>query len=87
MLESTYAFSARSYASVGDSSSSVYLILVSAWMYILVTAWAHSLGIHLLQNIDDWLVLASLEVQPLQDRDHLLAFCRNLGGCDQSGEP
>ena len=43
-----------------------------------MSAWAHSHGIHL-RCLDDWLVLASLEVEAKRNVQDLLLVCHSLG--------
>ena len=48
-------------------------------VFAAVSAWAHSNGIRLLRDLDDWLVLASLEVEAKKNIQDLLSVCRSLG--------
>ncbi|XP_068238598.1 uncharacterized protein [Palaemon carinicauda] len=48
-------------------------------VFALVSAWAYRNGIRLLRYLDNWLVLADLEVTLLHHRDMLLEFCLDLG--------
>ena len=48
-------------------------------VFAAVSAWAHSHGIHLLRYLDDWLVLASLEVEAKKNVQDLLSVCRSFG--------
>ena len=48
-------------------------------VFAAVSAWAHSHGIHLLQYLDDWLVLASSEVEAKKNVQDVLSVCRSLG--------
>ncbi|XP_066958908.1 uncharacterized protein [Macrobrachium rosenbergii] len=48
-------------------------------VFTLISVWVHSHGIRLLRYLDDWLILASSRLQLLQDRDHLLGLCHELG--------
>ena len=49
---------------------------VFTMVFAAVSAWAHSHGIRLLRNLDDWLVLSSSEREAKQS---LLSLCRTLG--------
>ena len=48
-------------------------------IFASVSAWAHSRGIHLLRYLDDWLVLASSEVEAKKNIQDLLLVCHSLG--------
>ena len=48
-------------------------------VFAAVSAWAHSHGIRLLWYLDDWLVLASSEVEAKKNVQDLLLLCRSLG--------
>ena len=48
-------------------------------VFAAVSVWAHSHGIHLLRYLDDWLVLASSEVEAKKNVQDLLSLCRSLG--------
>ena len=48
-------------------------------MFATVSAWAHSYGIRLLRYLDNWLVLASSEVEAKKNVQDLLSFCHSLG--------
>ena len=48
-------------------------------VFAAVSAWAHSHGIRLLQYLDDWLVLASSEVEAKKNVQDLLSVCHSLG--------
>ena len=48
-------------------------------VFAAVSAWAHSQGIRLLQHLDDWLVLASLEAEARRNVQDLLSLCHSLG--------
>ena len=48
-------------------------------VFAAVSAWAHSHGIRLLQYLDDWLILASLEREAKQSVQLLLSLCHTLG--------
>ena len=48
-------------------------------VFVAVSAWAHSHGIRLLRYLDDWLVLASLEVEAKKNVQDLLLVCHSLG--------
>ena len=47
-------------------------------VFAAVSAWAHSHGIRLLGYMDDWLVLASLEVEAKRNVQDLLSLCHSL---------
>ena len=47
-------------------------------MFAVVSEWAHSHGIHLLQHLDNWLVLASLEAEAKKNIQDLLSVCHPL---------
>ena len=44
----------------------------------MVSAWAHSHGIHL-RYLDDWLVLASSEAVAKKNVQDLVSFCHSFG--------
>ena len=44
-----------------------------------VSAILHKYGVRMLRYLDDWLILASLEIACLQSRDRLLTICTELG--------
>ena len=44
-----------------------------------VSAILHKYGVRMLRYLDDWLILASLELACLQSRDRLLTVCTELG--------
>ena len=48
-------------------------------MFAAVSAWAHSHGIHHLRYLDDWVVLASSEVEAKKNVQDLLSVCHTLG--------
>ena len=48
-------------------------------VFATVSAWAHSHGIRLLRYLDDWLVLASSEVEAKKNVQDLLLLCCSLG--------
>ena len=48
-------------------------------VFAAVSAWAHSHGIRLLWYLDDWLVLASSEVEAKKNVQDLLSVCHSLG--------
>ena len=48
-------------------------------VFAAVSTWAHSHGIRLLQYLDDWLVLASSEVEAKKNVQDLLSVCHSLG--------
>ena len=52
---------------------------VFARIFVAVSAWAHSHGTRLLRYLDDWLVLASSEVEVKKNVQDLLSVCRSLG--------
>ena len=47
-------------------------------VFAAVSAWAHSHGIRLLRYLDDWLVLASSEVEAKKNVQDLLSVCHSL---------
>ena len=53
--------------------------LVFTKVFAAVSAWAHSHGIRLLRYLDDWLVLASSEVEVKKNIQDLLSICHSLG--------
>ena len=48
-------------------------------VFVAVSSWAHARGIHLLQYLDDWLILSPSERKTRQHVDQLLSLCRSLG--------
>ena len=48
-------------------------------VFAAVSVWAHSHGICLLRYLDDWLVLASLEMEAKKNVQDLLSLCHSLG--------
>ena len=44
-----------------------------------VSAILHRYGVRMLRYLDDWLILASMELACLQSRDRLLSICTELG--------
>ena len=51
----------------------------SPGVFAVISAWAHSHGIHLLRHLDGWLVLASSEAVAKKNVQDLLSLCRSLG--------
>ena len=48
-------------------------------VFAAVSSWAHARGIHLLQYLDDWLILSTSQLKTRQHVDQLLSLCRSLG--------
>ena len=48
-------------------------------VFAVISAWAHARGIRLLRYLDDWLILASSEVELKQSVQALLSLCHSLG--------
>ena len=48
-------------------------------VFLAVSVWAHSHGIHLLSYLDNWLVLTSLEAVAKRNILYLLSLCHSLG--------
>ena len=48
-------------------------------VFAAVSVWEHSHGIHLLQYLDDWLVLTSSEAEAKKNFQDLFSLCHSLG--------